>query len=140
MNHLEEASEVRMPEHLTIGTEKAFKNGYAFPYEKKKSVQRQFTSAIRAASGLVVMKFWCCDARGGLGLPMMVPSVPMGRSFSAAKQSFVALRRTLHCQNGISGKLMLLPMLLSPGIRSIGKALFGLRLGCHEVVMHCVQH
>ena len=34
MNHLEEASEVRMPEHLTIGTEKAFKNGYAFPYEK----------------------------------------------------------------------------------------------------------
>ena len=34
MNHLEEAYEVHMPEHLTIGTQKAFKNDYAFTYEK----------------------------------------------------------------------------------------------------------
>ena len=27
---------VQMPEHLTIGTKKAFKKNYAFPYEKKK--------------------------------------------------------------------------------------------------------
>ena len=35
-DHLEDAYEECMPEHLTIGTKKAFKNGYAFPYEKKK--------------------------------------------------------------------------------------------------------
>ena len=137
MNHLEEASEVRMPAHLRIGTKKAFKNGYAFTYEKKKSVQRQFMSAMKAASGLVVMKSWCCDSMGGLGLPGIVLSVPTCRRFCAAKQSFVALQRTLHCLHGIIGKLMLLPILLSPGMRSIGKALSGLRLGCHEVVDTC---
>ena len=35
-DHLEDAYEECMPEHLTIGTKKAFKNGYAFTYEKKK--------------------------------------------------------------------------------------------------------
>ena len=67
-----------MPERLTIGTKKAFEKNYPFPYEKNGSVRRQFMFALRAASGLVAMKFWCCVARTGLGLPLMVPSMPTG--------------------------------------------------------------
>ena len=100
------------------------------------SIERQFMFALRAASGLVAMKFWCCDARGRLGLPMIVPSVPTGRHFSAVNQSSVALRRTLHSQDGIHGKPITLPIPMAPALRSIGRALFGLKPGCHDAMMH----
>ena len=62
-----------MPERLTIGTKKAFENDYAYPHSRKHMVPIPFMLALKAASGLAQMKFWCCDMRAGLGLPMLVP-------------------------------------------------------------------
>ena len=67
---------------------------------------------------------------------MIVPSVPTGRHFSAVNQSSVALTRTLHRQDGISGKPITLPIPMTLALRSIGKALFGLKPGCHDAMMH----
>ena len=98
--------------------------------------RRQSMFAIRAASGLVQMRFWCCDTWGGFGLPMIVASVPMGCHISAVNQSSVPLRRTLHSQDGISGKPITLPVPLTPALRRIGMAIFGPKPGCHDAMMH----
>ena len=98
--------------------------------------------ALRAATGLAKVKFWCCDARRkkmaaqGLGLPLIVPSVPTGRHFIAVNQSAVALRLTLHSQECIHGKPITLPIPLTPDLRSIGRALFGLKPGCHDAMTY----
>ena len=70
--------------------------------------------ALKAASGLVQMKFWCCDARTGLGQPMILLSMLTVTHFSAVKQSSVARRRTSHSQAGINGKLISLPIARVP--------------------------
>ena len=93
---------------------------------------------IRGASGLVEMKLWCCDARKGLGLPMIVTSLPTGRHFTAGNQSSVALRRTLHGQDGIHGKPITLPRPRALALRSIGKAL-KLQLGCHDATIEVLD-
>ena len=50
-----------MPERVAIGTKKAFEKNYSFPYEKKQ------------IGSVPEMKFWCCDARAGLGLGAAMP-------------------------------------------------------------------
>ena len=46
-------------------------------------------------------------------------------------------------QDSISGKPITLPVPMTPALRSIGRALFGLKPGCHDAMMHndasCVE-
>ena len=53
---------VQMPELLTIVMVSAYqKNAPSFT-PRHLSLRRQCMCALRAATGLVQMKFWCCDA------------------------------------------------------------------------------
>ena len=45
---------------------------------RHRSDPRRSMFAIRAATWLMQMKFWSCDASRGLGLPLIVMSVPTG--------------------------------------------------------------
>ena len=62
-----------MAENFTFVTKKAFENDYAYPYSRKQIGSETIMIALKAASGLAQLKFWCCDMWAGLGLPMIVP-------------------------------------------------------------------
>ena len=92
--------------------------------------------AIRAASGLVQMKFWYCDAKTVLGLPMTVTPAPTEQHSTAVKQSSVAWIRALHSQDGTHGKSITMPVPMTPAFRSIGRGNFTPKPGCHDAMMH----
>ena len=81
---------------------------------RNRLVWRYYIFAIRAASGLVQMNSWSCvtwrdqQAPRGFGRRTIVMSTRMGRHFSAVRQSSVALMTTLHSQDGMYGKSIML--------------------------------
>ena len=92
--------------------------------------------ATRAASTLVKMKFWCCDARWELGLPLILPSLAKTRRhFSAVNQCSVAKGRTLRSQACIPGKAITLSVPEATALSAIGMTDFRLKPRYHDAMM-----
>ena len=137
------------PKSFTIGTPKAFNNGYAYAYEKNRSAPKQYMFVRRAARGLVQMKYWCCDACMNFlvtkvlafGLPSMVPSVPTAQLSSAVKPFFAAFKPTLLAKVGTTGRQIRRPIPVRLGVRLIGQANSGQKRGIHDrmLIIHRIE-
>ena len=113
------------PERFTIGTKKAFAENRAYPYEKKEIAGEIVYFCNKGSQWSRPNEFLVLRRDDGNWTAF--DSAFFAGGHTLEYQSFVALRRTLHGQDGISGKPITLPVPMTPALGSIGRALFGLK-------------
>ena len=93
---------------------------------RNRLVPRYYIFAVMAANGLVQMNSWSCvTTRMGFGRLSIVTSTRMGRHFNAVRQFSVALMTTLHSQDGMYGKSIMLQIKMVTACIAPGKAKCG---------------
>ena len=125
-----------MPDNIIIGTDKAFRGDNAYSYEKTQIGDETIYVCNKGSQWARQGEVLVLRRKTGIWTAFDGDIIDGGRHFSAVNQSSVALRRTLHSQDGITGKPITLPVPMTPALRSIGMALFGLKPGCHDAMMH----
>ena len=100
-----------------------------FCTRRNRLVLRYYIFAVMAANGLVQMNSWSCVTCHvqrhqvvAFGRRTIVMSTRMGRHFSAVRQSSVALMTTLHSQDGMYGKSIMLQRKMVTACIAPGKA------------------